>query len=402
MFASPKPQNIKKSGVLGASAVDNFIQISHKAKLESLVVSGGGEPMLELPSVLKLIREAHFKYFEITTGASWVINESVIRKTLNMIQQAINDRKKKRNDFKFCFRISIDKYHQKIIKIEWLKKLVEIIRKDAVLPNNQKLYPDINIFFRALLIRDNTVKQFASLLGAQLSDMNNYVRELKFNDGLSVGIKNIPVFYKDMRFVGRGKNINIATLVPFEHYFESYSDQNQDIRLGMTYISPASKGEVLSGINVFITYDGKMMLYGGSPDISVNIYFEGYQKFLSKLFRDIISRTLLLKGVNHIKEVAEEIDPGIERRVKRKNWIASVVDESLSTTEIRLYVTIRLLQKAIASGELDLKGVSISIQRLLLISPQTLQTEYQKYMHSIKYIHHTYGNEYIEIIEKRK
>ncbi len=123
---------------------------------------------------------------------------------------------------------------------------------------------------------------------------------------------------------------------------------------------------------------------------------------MSKLFRDIISRTLLLKGVNHIKEVAEKIDPGIERRVKRKNWIASVVDESLSTTEIRLYVTIRLLQKAIASGELDLKGVSISIQRLLLISPQTLQTEYQKYMHSIKYINHTYGNEYIEIKEKRK
>ena len=200
-----------------------------------------------------------------------------------------------------------------------------------------------------------------------------------------------------MRFVGRAKEGNAIKLMEFDQYFESYSDKNRDVRLGMTYLNPGSKGELLEGINVFITYEGQMMPYGGVADVSANIYFESYEEFIVKLFGDVISRTLLLKGLNHIKRIAEEIDPQLQDRIRKKNWIASVADESLDTAEKRLYVSLRLLQEGIASGDLQIEKLPTYVRELVSKDPQDLKQEYLKHANRNPETEHRYANEGIII-----
>lgn len=405
MFASPKKHETDgQGGILSPKAVDNFVQISHEADLHSLVVSGGGEPMTEMPTIVKLMKNAHYKYFEIITGAHWTASDRLIRRNLDDIQKALSDRRSSQHgdDFDFSLRVSVDSYHQQVVKLPWLKRLVDIYRADTALPVSQRNYPDINLFFRTLLIQDDTVDQFAHLLGGDLSDMENYIRKIKLpqTEGQGNGIDSLTVFYKDMRFVGRGSDASDDKLMTFDQYFASYSDNpDSDVRLGMTYLKPGSKGEALSGINVFVTYDGKMMPYGGTPDVSANIYEDTYDRFLERLFQDNISRTLLTKGLRHVQNYAEEVDPEITERIRRKNWLASVADESLSTAAIRLYITIRLLQDDIAAGIQNADSLPGYAKDLISMQPDELRKEYLEHIKSSKVIVRNYGNELVEKID---
>jgi len=398
MFASPKPRDVDKGMILNNIAIDNFIKMSHEANLESLVVSGGGEPMMEVSSVLKLIENANYNYFEIITGAHWAASERLTRETFDVVQRAINNRRDKTgNTPNFSFRVSIDSYHQEVVKLPWIARMVDILREDATRVPNEQKYPDIKLFFRTLLVEDDTVEQLAGLLGAELGDIENYVREMRFSDDKSKGVDTLSVFYKDMRFVGRAKDVDASKLMEFDQYFDSYARTDQDVRLGMTYLKPGSKGETLDGINVFVTYDGTMMPYGGVPDIKSNIYFESYQQFQARVLKDVVSRTLLFKGLDTVRRIAEEVDPQIMDRIRRKNWIASVADESLDTPEKRLYVTVRLLQKELEAGEIAIDDLPEYVREMVGISPEDLQEQYKAHISSQLQSEHTYGNELVTI-----
>lgn len=196
-----------------------------------------------------------------------------------------------------------------------------------------------------------------------------------------------------MRFIGKAKNEHALKLIKFDDYFSSFKDKNNDLRLGMTYLKPGSKGEILSGINVFVTYGGIMMPYGGVNDIYADIYKDNYSNFIERLLKDIVSRTLLFDGLDSIKRVDEEIDTNITERIRKKNWIASIADESLSTPEKRLYITIRLLQKKILSGEIKQNQLSKSVQNLLSVNPEIFKNIYLKYMNTRTFVKYEYGNE---------
>ncbi|HUD44084.1 MAG TPA: 4Fe-4S cluster-binding domain-containing protein [Patescibacteria group bacterium] len=402
MFASPKPRNVDSNMILNESAVSNFIEITNQSKLDALVISGGGEPMMEFPTILRLIKEANYRYFEIITGGNWLANEEVMLRGLSQMQAALTEKQQGGDKIDFSIRLSVDNYHQAVVKPEWIKRLVDVLREDAALPVDERRYPDLKLFFRTLLIEDDTVERLADLLGASLTDAQGYVRELVFSDDKISGIEKLKVFYKDMRFVGLGKNVEPDKLTEFDTYFDSYSNKTGDVRLGMTYLNPDSKGEALEGINVFVTYEGRMMPYGGVSDISTNIYSETYEQFLTKLLGDVISRTLLFKGLDHIRKIAEEIDPRVLDRIRKKNWIASVADESLDTAEKRLYVTLRLLQIDVSDGIIELESLPAYVQELIARTPEDLRREYGEHVNSASYVEHTYGNEGVTIINNVK
>jgi len=396
MFASPKPRFINQNMILSEKAINNFIKMSYDAQLSYLVVSGGGEPMLELSTILKLIKEARFNYFELITGGYWTSNIHQIKRCLTKIQKAIFFKKAKQKKFSFSLRISVDRYHQKIISPKSIAHLVRIIRSDSMLPDKQRSYPDIKIYFRSLLINDDTVSKLAKLLGARLSPLKNYIRNIIF-DNSSKGLNEITVFYKSMYFVGRATNLSAHKIIEFDDYFNSYSDFNDDIRLGRTYLGPMSTGALLKGLNVTVTYNGKIMPYGGVSNIYGDICKDNYKDFLNKIFHDIISRTLLLKGINYVKKFAEEVEPKLDKKIKKKNWFASIADESLSTSEIKLYVCLRLVQEDVIKGKIKVKNLPNYLIKLISHKKTSLQTEYYKYINKLKIIKRIYPNEMVQI-----
>lgn len=198
-----------------------------------------------------------------------------------------------------------------------------------------------------------------------------------------------------MRYLGRALGKRPEKDDHFDDYFASYADVNDDIRLGMVYINPGSTGQALEGINVTVSYDGKMMPYGGVGDVAGNILHDTYQVFTDRLFKDVVSKALLKKGVNYVKKIAEEVDPDIDRRIKDKSWIASVADESLSTSPIRLYTTIRIMQEMVRTGEINIDQISAGILGLINISKSELQKGYYEYLSEAPSITHHYSNEMV-------
>lgn len=399
MFASPGLSKIDHKYILSQEAVSNFIKISKTANLDSLIVSGGGEPTLEMDTILRLINESEYKYFELITGAHWTVDEQLIHEYLGKIQTAISKRKKRGSKFHFSLRVSIDSFHQKVVKLESLGKLVLILMEDYYKEIEDKKYPDISLFFRTLLVEgDNTADSFASYLGGTISEIKNYVRTIKLGNVLNP--YELIVFYKDMRFVGKATNIgSVKKSVKFDKFFDSYSKESGDVRLGMTYLNPGSKGEALDGINVFVSYDGRMLPYGGVPDLVLDINKDSnYSKYVRRLMGDIVSRTLLFKGLRHIEDIAKEIEPKISKMIEQKNWLASVADMSLSTPEMRLYVTIRLLQNEIANGEIQIDSLPDWLQKLTTISAKKLRDKYRELVLKSPKQMHEYINENVTIL----
>jgi len=375
------------------------LKYQKRSNLESLVVSGGGEPTLEMNTIEKLIKEANFNYFEIITGAQWTANDRLIHKHLGRIQSSISERKKSGHNFKFSLRVSIDTFHQEVVKLERIGNLVNILREDSVKNESERKYPDISLFFRTLLVDgENTADLLSKHLGADISSMNGYVREIKFRDNGIHKLNIFTVFYKDMRFVGHAKDMEgVGKTVEFEKFIESYSGNGGDVRLGMSYLKPGSTGEALNGINVFVSYDGLMMLYGGTPDITLNINNSAnYEEYVSMLTKDVISRTLLFNGLRHVEEIAEEVEPDIFRKIEKKNWLASLADESLATPELRLYITIRLLQKDIETGNIELDTLPSQVIELISTPKSELIKLYQSEIRSKRTEIYVYGSEKIQ------
>ena len=115
---------ITLEGVLFPEEVDSIIDISDKGNLDFMVVSGGGEPTLEMKTNIRLLSEGTYNHFELNTGGNWLKTEKSTRKILDTLQTAINDKNKNGTKIDFGLRISIDKFHQEKVPIIWIARLI--------------------------------------------------------------------------------------------------------------------------------------------------------------------------------------------------------------------------------------------------------------------------------------
>lgn len=401
MFSSPDLKHVDKSMILNNEALEKFIQISHDTQLQALVVSGGGEPMLEMEIIERLIEQAHYSYFEVITGAHWTVREDLIHQHLSRLQQSITKRKRQGHTFEFNLRVSIDRFHQSVIDITHIANLVKILYGDKHLPTDTQQYPDITLFLRTTLVEgDDTPEQLALALNGSISGMDDFIRTITFpeNDE-GHELNNLMVFYMDMRFIGNAiSKEGVSPSVSFQDYYERYAKKEGDVRLGMSYIRPYSDAAATKGLNVTVLYDGRVIPYGGAPDVVYSLYSaEDYDHYVTRLFQDVLSFTLLTKGIRHVQEVAEEIDPELAVRIKRKNWLASVVDESLATRGLRNYVSVRLLQKMLEDGEVLAEQLNPDALALTHISVEKLKELYLEHVHNQGTQHFIYINEIAEV-----
>lgn len=393
MFSTPDLSNMDPKNRLSSESVDAFIALSHESQLDTLVLSGGGEPMLEMAIVLEILKMAHYKSAEINTGAHWAFSVDNVERVLTQIQEALNFKKSQLPEemqLNFSLRVSIDKYHQAKVKFQWLKNLVDVIHEDQSLPSSRRKFRDISLYFRGILIEDDTVDTLAKTLGGEIGDSDALIRRIQLPDGFV-----IEVLLKEMRFVGRAEGKEDIKILTFDEYVSEYSDENDDLRLGMTYTKPAFKGRILDSLNIFITHHGRIFPYGGAPDVYGQLGETSYRQFLDRIFADTISRTLLMDGLNFVKQIALEVDPEIEIRIRRKNWVASIADESLATSELRLYVTLRLVQVYLQSGIITKEDLPSYLREIVLMGSDDLIKMYDTLVQSHEERKFVYANEYI-------
>lgn len=404
MYASPSPANIDKKMILSNKAINRFIEISKESNMELLSISGGGEPLLERNKVYELIDRATFTKVEINSGGYWIKSEKSIKKTLCEIQEHIEKRKKLKK-FEFNLRLSIDKFHQKVIKIENIVKLIKILRKDSEKNLDDQIYKDINIYFRSILIHDNTIKTIAEKLNANLVNTKMYVDEIRFKKKIKNGLNSIMVYYKNMNYIGRATgNPDLAKpTVSFDECIKSYQTPENGISTGKNHYNHNWNKQKMNGLNILANYDGKIFPYGGTPDISLDLYSnESYKKFIDTLFKDPVSSIVIEYGIENIVDIAHEVESDIKKKIKEKSWLASISDLCFATAHLRLYISIRLIQILLQSGYYQKSDIPPAISKYIELPRSELIKQYYNYVDSQDTIEYQFINENASFLYTKK
>jgi len=109
-------------------------------------------------------------------------------------------------------------------------------------------------------------------------------------------------------------------------------------------------------ITLYITASGNVLINNGVSDIALNLKdLKSWDQFLEMALSDPIQRLLIQKGPFFIKDIAEEVESDLIKRIEKTNFVFSISLLSLKTSALRLYVTVRLLQYYIGLNKLKIK-----------------------------------------------
>lgn len=100
-----------------------FIKFANQVNLGYLLVSGGGEPMMEKKSILRIIEQVISERIVLVTSAHWAKNYDSAKKYIDSIVQAIE---KRNTETSVTIRVSVDVEHCSIITLSPIVNLIKI------------------------------------------------------------------------------------------------------------------------------------------------------------------------------------------------------------------------------------------------------------------------------------
>ncbi|HLD95144.1 MAG TPA: radical SAM protein, partial [Alphaproteobacteria bacterium] len=97
-----------REDLLTPEGTKKFIHFANSVNLGYLLVSGGGEPMMEKKSVLQIIEKVDSDRIVLVTSAHWAKTKESARRYLEEIQEALEKRSTKTS---LTIRVSVDSQH---------------------------------------------------------------------------------------------------------------------------------------------------------------------------------------------------------------------------------------------------------------------------------------------------
>ncbi len=352
MYASP-PQNtesIRLPGkVMSDEELTNVIEFLSPIDMDEVAISGGGESFLELEKILRFIRDADVKRIILITSGYWGIKVATARDIIERINHALTERKK---SVELEIRLSIDEFHQKNIPFSTLENIVDIVREPQ--------FNNIGLFIRSIqtLYSKKIIADFARFLCGKVEG-DGYSQRIVLNDLI------INILYKPLIFHGRMEN----------DYPGEYERININTFNGSPGLEIMKSGKY--GLKGNIEVDGLITTVGSTaPDNFGSIYTDNFESFQKKLFKDIISRTLMDEGYTYFVDILKEIIPDVYDRTIECNDMYLYFHQELQSIQKRLYVTLRLIKEYEKKGKIVTKNFPKAIQKILTLSNDKLKYLY--------------------------
>lgn len=107
--------------------IKNFIDFANGVNLGYLLVSGGGEPMIQRKEVIEVIEKVQSERIVLVTSANWAKTMKQTQSYISDIAQAIEKRKSKTL---VTVRVSLDTGHSDTIGNTPMKNLIELFEKE--------------------------------------------------------------------------------------------------------------------------------------------------------------------------------------------------------------------------------------------------------------------------------
>jgi len=378
-----------------------------EARAEHLILTGGGESYANLPAMAMMLRGIpNLRQVVTVTSGYFADSADAASETLRFLKEGIRvgNLLHERTRVDFILRLSFDTFHRVPPA-----SIVHAVRAAMSLNDDDVRFRPI---IRTILDpAENLDRVLARDLGADLfppKDPLDPVRGLPIIDGfptrwLCTKEWEIPVIYKPVYFEGMAQNRRHVS-IPGTSWMEikAFEEEHGSIfnlslrgshGEGHNYYETVLRGHShwqnqLSGVSrynslkrqdtkglcVYVPADGRFFINASSPDSYMPIdSVVSWKIYRDVVIRDILQGTAVSRPTDDLVGLASEVRPKIREELDRRNFVFSAAHLAMETASLRLYLTIRLLQRETQAGFLFSDPL---VNRLLSLNIEDLKAAF--------------------------
>lgn len=359
----------------GLSKLIKFINESNSGYL---MLSGGGDPMVCVNQVVRIIRETKTKRIVIVTSGFFASTKESANRYIGKLYQAYKGRPSN-EPCEVVLRLSVDSYHEKQLRgNKHYKNIIETFHET---------YSDINGF--SLMIHtmrsDSSITELAKQVGGQLiygaegeSDNSSVIKIVPQKGNICIKGYNIPIgisklFLSDLMIdlTSPCSNTVIDAVQVMTNDMENSEQDNPG------YIQNAYGPK---GLDFWVDYNGNVTIWFNQDWYHLfNLYTDNYETVVHDTFSNPMTALFLRKGYAYRNHIVEEVNPLALKRAQAINLRDYFAAFLLEEDKTKLYYGIRVLQSFLAEfliTEKDLDVLSPELKAAVLISVPELKAMY--------------------------
>jgi organic radical activating enzyme len=382
--SSPALKTKTVADALTNEGLEKFIQFANDSNLGYLLVSGGGEPFLELKHLLQVVERVKSDKIVLVTSGNWAKSSSAAANITKQVYEAFN---KRTSPTKLVMRLSVDEEHARGgLGLHPAHNLISVFEKNYL---NEK---DFKLQFHTLF-DDPCIEQLFTELGDRLvstgehrlrSDADTILKVnpaekiIQLSSGLAIKIGYAKCFYSNIKVNLNDPEVIKRNLSVFDWDMTESEENNPSVVTNLD-------GRI--GLDFWVNFNGNVTTWGNQvPDNIYNLYVDDYQDVVENSFSDPISLAYLEKGNPYREKIISEVNPIAVLRAKATNirdYTGALICEEATT---RLYLTIRVLQDFFAAGRIsqeELKSWPEAVQTMIQSSKDEVKTAYKNSTYSI-------------------
>lgn len=255
---------------------NKLVSVLNGLNLETLEISGGGEPFEKFETILKLLQNVVANNIILVTSGYWATNLKMAGKFLEKIYNALLHNK---NKPKLFLRLSIDKFHLANIKVENILNIIKVF--EIKYKNSKQFF----LHFHTLK-KDFSINTILKKLDAvKIIKDNRKFTLIQTKNELIIKVGKANIFYSDLRVNLLNKKILKRSRKTFLRDARKSPKKNFSIYQD-------SSGSY--GLDFLISYNGNITTWGNYQSRNVpNIYIDDVDTIKKKLYEDIISYSFL-------------------------------------------------------------------------------------------------------------
>lgn len=368
MFKKPT-----KADILTDEGMDKFIQFSNDINLGYLLVSGGGEPMMEKHSILRIIEEVESERIVLVTSAFWAKNKDNAKRYLDSICERMGKRK---SSTSVTVRVSIDEGHQETLGLDPIINLINLFY------TTYRTIEGLDLQIHSLN-DDPTISKLVEILSEKYKITRHIVSNKRISDGMHA-LKIVPkqeiISFNDFDIkIGYAKIFYSNLLVDLKNdvskNIEVYQKDLYESEDGNSSIVTNTEGR--PGLDFWVNYNGNVTTWGNQYlDNLFNLYTDDAKTIIEKSLSDPAALAFIEKGADYRDRVISESNEIAVKRSKAVNIRDYTGSLMFDEERTRLYFTIRALQDYILDGRINKEPLSPEFREILSIPKEDLIDAY--------------------------
>lgn len=370
MFKQPT-----KADILTEEGIDKFIQFSNDINLGYLLVSGGGEPMMEKNAILRIIEEVESERIVLVTSAFWAKNKDNAKRYLDSICERL---KKRKSPTSVTVRVSIDEGHQETLGLDPIINLINLFY------STYRTIDGLDLQIHSLN-DDPTISKLVETLADKYKINRHVVSNKRISDGMHA-LKIVPkqeiISFNDFDVkIGYAKifysNLRVDLKNDVSKNIDVYQKDLYESEDGNSSVVTNTQGN--PGLDFWVNYNGNVTTWGNQYlDNLFNLYTDDAKTIIEESLSDPAALAFIEKGADYRDRIISEVNDIAVKRSKAVNIRDYTGALMFDEERTRLYFTIRALQDYVLEGRINMENVSSDLREILSIDKQDLIDAYER------------------------